>query len=295
VESLAELQERRSFECRLTPDRALSSLDDAEAFLADRGMLTRTTDCALPSLYEACHEAAYQPGGRGFASWPATKWSWFGDLTERGYLILAVHRGKNLLVTSHVAALLDPICRAEISRLTAADPEARRILEHLAAAGSTSPADLATELGLPPSKVKKVRATLERCGAVVSRQLIIPTGGGHLHSSELARWDQVQPAAANSGTEPGKAMADLVMAGVRASVVAPQAELRQWFTWVWYWSDSLIEDLVTAGRLRRVDGYVTAALQVQSKLASSHCGERDRRVMRREAATRRVDGSPETC
>ena len=30
-------------------------MEEAEAFLRDRGLLTRTADCALPSLYEACH------------------------------------------------------------------------------------------------------------------------------------------------------------------------------------------------------------------------------------------------
>ena len=64
----------------------------------DPGLLTRTADCALPSLYEACHEDPYKPGSPGFATWPATKWPWFGELTERGYLIAGVHRGKNLLV-----------------------------------------------------------------------------------------------------------------------------------------------------------------------------------------------------
>jgi hypothetical protein len=53
VESLAELREQRAFACRLTPDPALRSLDEADAFLADRGLLTRTPDCALPSLYGA--------------------------------------------------------------------------------------------------------------------------------------------------------------------------------------------------------------------------------------------------
>jgi uncharacterized protein (DUF1810 family) len=53
VDSLAELRLRRERECRLAPDLALESLDDAEAFLADRWLLTRTPDCALPSLYEA--------------------------------------------------------------------------------------------------------------------------------------------------------------------------------------------------------------------------------------------------
>ena len=73
MESLAELRARRAFECRLAPARALRSPDEAAEFLRDRGLLTRTTDCALPSLYEACHEEPYQAGGHGFASWPATK------------------------------------------------------------------------------------------------------------------------------------------------------------------------------------------------------------------------------
>ena len=41
MESLAGLRKRRAFECRLTQDRALGSLDEAEGFLGMRGMLTR--------------------------------------------------------------------------------------------------------------------------------------------------------------------------------------------------------------------------------------------------------------
>ena len=68
MESLAGLRQRRAFECRLTPDRALETLADADAFLRDRGLLTRTADSALPSLYEACHEDPYRPGSPGFAT-----------------------------------------------------------------------------------------------------------------------------------------------------------------------------------------------------------------------------------
>ena len=95
VESLTQLREQRAFLCRLSPDRALGSVEEADTFLRDRGLLTRTADCALPSLYEACHEDPYQPGRPGFATWPATKWPWFGELADRGHLITAVHRGKS--------------------------------------------------------------------------------------------------------------------------------------------------------------------------------------------------------
>jgi hypothetical protein len=56
VESLTALRERRAFERRLTPGRALRTPAEADAFPCSRGMLTRTGDCALPSLYEACRE-----------------------------------------------------------------------------------------------------------------------------------------------------------------------------------------------------------------------------------------------
>jgi hypothetical protein len=258
MESLAGLRARRAFECRLVPDRALRSLDEAAAFLRDRGLLTRTTDCALPSLYEACHDEPYRPGRPGFATWPAQKWPWFGELAGRGYLITAVHRGKNLLVSGEVAALLDPICRAEIERMRAFDDVWRRLLDHLAAVGPSSMDDLRTELRLKRQELKALRSPLERCGAIVSRSLEVTAGAGEQHASVLARWDQAYPAGGSAGAGPGPALKELVVAGVRAAVVAPEAEIRRWFSWQWYWSGTLIDDLVRAGRLRRVDGHLTA-------------------------------------
>jgi len=261
MESLADLRERRAFECRLTPDRALASLDEADAFLRDRGLLTRTTDSALPSLYEACHEEEYKPGGQGFATWPATKWPWFGELTDRGHLCVAVHRGKNLLVSHQAAGLLDPICRAEIDRMRASDPAWRRLLDHLAATGPSNIEDLRGELGLKRQELKALRSPLERCGAIVARSAEVTGGEEHAHSSELLRWDQAyQGSASSGGSGPGAALGDLIVAAVTAAVVAPEPELRRWFSWQWYWTDALADDLVRAGRLRRVDGHVTASL-----------------------------------
>jgi hypothetical protein len=256
LETLEELRERRAHACRLTPDRALRSLDEAEEFLRERGMLTRTTDSALPSLYDACHEEAYKPGAGGFGEWPRTKWPWFGELADRSYLVVTVHRGKNLLVTGEVAALLDPICRAEIERMRAVDPEWRRLLDHLTAAGPSNIHDLQVELELKPKELKKLRSPLERCGAVVSRSLAVTGGHEHAHSSELARWDQVYSGRGDVDVHLPHALRELLAAGVRAAVVAPEAELSRWFSWQWHWDDSLVDDLVRDGRLRRVDGHV---------------------------------------
>jgi hypothetical protein len=256
VESLAAAREERAFLCRLTPDRALGSLDEADAFLQDRGMLTRTADSALPSLYEACHEEPYKPGSPGFATWPATKWPWFGELAERGYLIVAVHRGKNLVVSGDVARLLDPICRAELARMRAADRAAARLLDHLARAGPSALEDLRVELRMKRQELNSLRAPMERCGVLVSRSLHVTAGEGQPHSSELARWDQVYTGPGGSGAQPGEALRELVAAGLRASVVAPERELRRWFSWLWYWTDSIIDDLVRDGRARRLDGHI---------------------------------------
>jgi hypothetical protein len=253
---LRELEERRAYECRLTPDRALASLDDAEAFLHERGLLTRTADSALPSLYEACHEEPYAPATGGFGSWPRTKWWWAGALAERaGVYVLKIHRGKNLFMTEATAALADPICRAELARMELADPRWARLLAHLRAAGPSELEDLQTELGLKPKQLKDLRSPLERCGAIVSRGLVLETsGGGHAHTSELVRWDQVFPEPAGATAE----VDDLIVAGVRAAVLAPERELPRWFSWSWRFRDGLVDDLVASGRLERPEpGWVT--------------------------------------
>lgn len=243
--SLAELQRRRGFECRLTPDRALGSLDEAEAFLLDRGLLTRTTDSALPSLFDACHEEPYAPDKPGFGQWPRTKYPWFGELGARGYAILAIHRGKSLLVAPETARLLDPLCRAELERRED-DP----LLRHLAEAGPSELGDLQLELGLTPRELKRLRTPLERCGAVVARSIVYEDP--HRHTSELARWDQRFPEPAEDG-----GLAELLVAGVRAAVVAPEPELSRWFPW---WEDGLVERLVSEGQLvRPEDGWISAA------------------------------------
>jgi hypothetical protein len=224
---LHALQERRAFECRLTPDRALQTLAEAAAFLAERGMVTRTTDCALPSLFEACHEEPYAAGTPGFGQWPRTKWPWSGELLRRdGVLGPKIHRGRTLYLTAAAAALADPVVRAGLRE---DDP----LLRHLREAGRSSAEDLRVELGLDARGLKRLRAPLERFGALVTLRL---------DESLLARWDQVVPESSAGG------LAELVVAGVRAAVVAPETDLRRWFSWP---LGSTVDELVASGRLER--------------------------------------------
>src|SRR5256714_12038053 len=78
VNSFAELRQKRLHDCRLTADRKLETLDEAETFLADRGVLTLTQDSALPSLFAATHEQPYKSGSAGVGASPKTKGAWGG-------------------------------------------------------------------------------------------------------------------------------------------------------------------------------------------------------------------------
>jgi hypothetical protein len=253
--SLSELQERRAYECRLTPDRVLESVEDAAEFVRDRGLLIRTTDCSLPSLHEACHEEPYKPGAGGFGEWPRTKWPWGFELARRDDVYaVKIHRGKTLFLSEAAAALADPICRAEIDRMEAADEGWAAVLGHLGNMGPSLTEDVQLELGLKPKELKAIRYPLERCGAVVVR--LVPVGeGSDDWVSELVRWDQLHPEPAEGG-----GLAELVVAGVRAAVVCPEQEPKRWFSWGWRWDDGLIDQLVDEGLLSRPEpGWLAAA------------------------------------
>jgi hypothetical protein len=241
---LSDLQQQRAEACRLAPDRALETLDDAYAFLRDRGLLTRNPDCSLPSLFGACHEDPWKPGSGGFGEWPSTKWPWSFELAERpGVVAPKVHMGKTLYLSDEAARLVDPIVRAEVERMTESDPEWARVLAHLAEAGPSTPDDLRTELGLARKELKDLRAPLERCGVVVTRLDRV----GEDWVSTLYRWDQLHPEPVDGRPDLGP----LVIAAVRAAVVVPEREPRRWFSWRWRWEDALVDRLVAEGELTR--------------------------------------------
>lgn len=241
--SLSELQARRAHDCRLTPDRALETIDDAAAFVRDRGLLTRTTDCALPSLHEACHEEPYRPGAGGFGEWPATKYVWGFQLARRDDVYaLKIHRGKTLFLGAEAAALADPVCRAELERMEAADEGWAMLLRHLGEMGPSLAEDVRAELGLTPKELKALRSPLERCGALVGRFFQVDDDW----VTELVRWDHLYPEPSGRG-----GLDELVVAGVRAAVVCPEPEPKRWFSWSWRWERDLVDRLVRDGRLVR--------------------------------------------
>lgn len=239
---LAALERRRDHECRLTPDRALDSIDEAASFLADRGLLTRMPDSALPSLFGACHEAPGRAGGRGFDLWPRTKWIWSFQLTQRpGFLLTKLHRGKSLYITVETARLLDPLVRQSIA---AATGDEATLLAHLAKHGESTLDDLEVELAWDRMRVKRVRDRLQRVGAIVGEGLVFEDESTW-HFAPLRRWDLV----IDHSVAVEHPHDDVVIAGMRAAVLAIEADLRNWFSWPI--PPGTVDRLVAEGRLAR--------------------------------------------
>jgi len=231
---LADFERRRVEACRLHPSLALGDLDDAEAFLHDRGLLTLTPCCSLPSLFGACHEAPHSPGKRGFGQYPKTRWWWGGALAEiPGVTATKLHQGKTLYLSPRLVELVDPLCRNELRRAAAGDlgSQAARMVDHLESAGPSMTEDLKVELDLRANEYQRVRRTLEGCGAVISRSITVETkSGGHSHASLIARWDQVIPAPKRIH-EVSEVATALFVAVVVSAILIPEREARHALKW----------------------------------------------------------------
>src|SRR5262249_23669852 len=150
--------------------------------------------------------------------------------------VLKLHRRKSLFLSSRIVALADPLCRGELTRTEhgAYGPSAAELVGYLAAVGPTPLDDIKRELGLDAAALRTVRERLERVGAVVSRGVrVAAQRGGERETSELARWDQrvLAAPAVPDDSDPGTGLEALVVAGVRAAVVALEREIRTWFSW----------------------------------------------------------------
>jgi hypothetical protein len=249
---LAALEAERSRACRLTPDRALGGIDEAAGWVRERGIVTIMPDCALPSLFAACHEPPYKPGSRGFGLWPRTKYPWAVELTAHpGIHGLKIHRGKRVLVSDEVAALIDPLCRTAVEH-AAGSP----LVTHLRAAGPSLVEELQAELGLSAAEVRRLRGPLEAKGAIVARSVTVSTRtGGHRHTSELRLWPPRETWAPVANVSPEAALGGLLVAGVRAAVLAPEAEAGRWFSWPA--PRGTVDRLVDQGRLVRYGCLIT--------------------------------------
>ncbi len=225
-------------------------------------------DCALPSLFAACHEEPANPGGRGFDLWPKTKWIWSFQLTLGSRALLTkMHRGKSLYLSMAATSAFDPLARRAIA---AADGDDALLLEHLGRHGPSMNEDVAVEMGWDPKRLKSVRNRLERSGAVVSDGLVFESSTDW-HFGPIRRWDSVVPAA-TTAQDP---YAAAVIAGVRAAVIAPEPEIRTWFSWPI--PPDTVDSLVESGQLiRPALGYLAVPSRESVEWSVSHRNRRRR-------------------
>lgn len=238
----------RDRQCRLSPERALKTIDEAADFLQDRGMLTLTADSWLPSLFQACHDEPYSAHARGFGGWPKTKWMWAGQLGSRPDVIVTrLHRGKLLYLAAPMEAMLAGLCRksAEEAADGALGSDAARLM------GLLSEGPLLLEqihVGrLTDKALRRARAALERAGAVFTEEVRLEgRQGGHRHSARLTRADQrfVSPGLPMTWEE---GVTELLVAAVQGAVVAPVRDAFRWFSWPI--GQDLIGRAVRSGRL----------------------------------------------
>ena len=220
----------RAYLLRLTPDRALESLDDAEAWVRERGLVTLLPSTSLPSLFAACHEEPYSEHARGFGS--RLKTEVVVEQSHRGAraaLRQAAARHGRLGVGRRSRAGRPAVSRGEFER--ARGRGARRVLPARRRAPGGSRPD--AHAGGPPkgststaAHSRNVRKRLERAGAVVARPARIELrDGGHRHASGELALGSAGAGAQAAGTVSSSSLRR-GCAGVRAAVAAPEREVR---------------------------------------------------------------------
>lgn len=199
-------------------------------------------DCALPSLFGAAHEEPSRAGGKGFDLWPKTRWVWSFQLTQQpGVILTKLHRGKSLYLSTEAARAFDPLVRGVIE---AATGDERKLLDHLGAHGDSMADDIEVELGWDRKRLKLVRGRLQNMGGVISHGLVFKDASDWFFAP-MRRWDQVVPKPKASGDP----YAPLALTAVRAAVLAPESDVRSWFSF--RIPTTTLDDLVAAGRLTR--------------------------------------------
>jgi hypothetical protein len=264
VPTRRDWEARRTEVCRLSPAFALDTTDDALEFLADRQLLTLTASSALPSLFGACHEEPYAPGKGGYGRYPKTRWWWGGWLAdEPGVVTTKLAKGRQLFLDRTLAEAISALPCRDLARAEAGElgDDAAALVALLAERGVTNVDDVKAALGWDAARLRRVRTKVERTGSVLASGLREDLDdGGHRHSAELRRWDDAMPATTSAlpdADDMDDALAALVVAGVRAAVIAPEAEVRRWFSWPV--ATAMIERLVDEQRVLRVEDALATA------------------------------------
>lgn len=236
---------------RLGPSRPLRTVRQAAAFVKERRMVMASGRSGLPLITESIV-------GRHIRG------SWMGDpevyrihgithrLTSRDLLAVPLILGKETLIDSSLGPAIARIASDANRRqqaLRQLTPLARQLLERVEVTGRVR----MDRWGPPTRQARPARLLLERYLLVTGRDIHTERG---YHTSIVMPWRASaisrRFAAAARRLTFEKAQDVLLLAAIRAAVIAPEREVRRWFAF----GAGRIDALLAQGELQRltVDG-----------------------------------------
>jgi len=226
----------RTYLHRLTPDRALTTIEAAIKFVREIGLVLRTPDPYLPSLFGAAQGKPFKSGAGGFGNWPAHAWWWDREISALpDVLTLKLIRGRTTFAASKAWPAIDAAVRGRISeRLEEFELE---LIDELRQRGPTPSRELniTRRYGRTGTKrLKKARDTLESRALLLGRPI---THGDHSHDTLLELWETrfPKPLGKARGIEP------LLLMCLRTS--GGPVTISEIFTWLTWPKDELCSEI----------------------------------------------------
>jgi hypothetical protein len=216
----------RNYAHRRKPNRALTTLDEAIAFVRKIGIVLRSPDPYLPSLFGAAQGEPFKPGTSGFGSWPAHAWWWDREISALPDIVtLKLIRGQTTFAAMRVCPAIDAWVRGR--KPERFDEFQRELIAELRDRGPTPSRELnvVRSRGRAGRKLlRKARERLERRALLIGRPTI---HGEHLHDVLLELWETrfPKPLTRARGIEP------LLLACLKAAVgPVPVNEVERWLS-----------------------------------------------------------------
>ncbi len=237
----------RAYLHRLTPDRALNTVEEAARFVREIGVVLLSPYRYLPSLFAAAQGQPFKPGFGGFGQWPAHAWWWDREISALPDVVtLKLIRGRTTFAASKAWPAIDAAVRGRIPEKFG-EFECDLIAE-LQERGATPSRELNLVRGYGRAgtkRLQKARDTLERRALLLSRPII---HGDHLHDSLLELWETrfPEPMSEARGIEPLLLTCLQVSAGP-----VPVEEVFAWIAWPKNQLQSLIRELILRNIIRQ--------------------------------------------
>jgi hypothetical protein len=212
---------------RLTPDRALHTVDEAVRFIREVGVALWSPDPYLPSLFGAAQGRPYKPGVGGFGNWPAHAWWWDRKIAEfPDIMTFKLVQGRTTFAAKATWPAIDAAVRGRPPEIF--DAFTRDLIAELRRRGATPGRELQIlqRPGRANAKLlRKARNVLERRGLLIAKPIV---HGDHHHDILLELWETrfLRPLTKVRGIEP------LLLACLSASAgPVPMSRAFSWLTW----------------------------------------------------------------